>query len=84
MTFMPRETEILHATLTLIHKHLICWADTPLWYRNPWSAENSGRCALQRTMNLNCIQCSVTSQTPSIFEQYGFLRRIKDFDAAAI
>ena len=44
----------------------ICWAATPLWYRNPWSVANSGRCALQRTMSLNCIHCSVTPQTPSL------------------
>jgi hypothetical protein len=43
----------------------ICCAATPWWYRNPWSVENSARCALQRTMSLNCIQCSVTTQTPS-------------------
>ena len=33
----------------------ICWAATPLWYGNPWSVANSGRCALPRTMSLNCI-----------------------------
>ena len=33
----------------------ICWAATPLWYRNPWSVANSGRCALRRAMSLNCI-----------------------------
>src|SRR5208283_5607594 len=37
----------------------ICWAATPLWYRNPWSAANSGHCALPRTRSLNLTASSV-------------------------
>src|ERR1700680_3722324 len=37
----------------LIHQHINMLAATPLWYRNPWSAANSGHCALPRTRSLN-------------------------------
>ena len=54
-----RRANSLWSKVSLFINTSICWAATPLWYRNPRSAANSGHCALPRTRSLNLTASSV-------------------------
>jgi hypothetical protein len=55
-----------HSAITVLSAHPTENTENTRFALPKTSAENSGRCALQRTMNLNCIQCVQLHSKPHL------------------